>query len=221
MPIAPLFVFTPPTPPNMPNGCGGKSKTDLAGGVWVFGVFALAFCVLELREEKKPRRNTEQGGGLGLGRKVGFACAWIAGGLRVDCNTPEHPAWQREEKQTRPCGRCVGVRCFCLGFLCVGIAGGKKAKAKHRAGRRAWPRAQGRVCLCVDCGWIAGGLREGIAGGTAQQVQMTHNRVVLMLNCSQFTKLDIRRIMCHLYLLGCEGWIVRGLRVDCVWIAGG
>ena len=73
------------TPPNTPHGSGRKSKSDLAGGVMVFGVSALAFCVLYLREEKKPRRNTEQGGGHGLGRKVGFACAWIVGGLRVDC----------------------------------------------------------------------------------------------------------------------------------------
>lgn len=79
MPIAPLFVFTPPTPPNTPNGCGGKSKPDLAGGVRVFGVFALAFCGLEMREEKSQGESTKQGGGHGLGRKVGFACAWIVG----------------------------------------------------------------------------------------------------------------------------------------------
>lgn len=83
--IAPPFGFTPPTPPNKPNGCGGKSKPDLAGGVWVIGVFALAFCGLELREEKSQGESTKQGGGRGLGRKVGFACGWIVGGLWVDC----------------------------------------------------------------------------------------------------------------------------------------
>lgn len=83
--IAPPFVFTPSTPPNKPNGCGGKSKPDLAGGVWVFGVFALAFCGLEMREEKSQGESTKQGGGRGFGRKVGFACAWIVGGLWVDC----------------------------------------------------------------------------------------------------------------------------------------
>lgn len=98
MPIAPLFVFTPPTPPNNPNGCGGKSKPDLAGGVRVFGVSALAFCGRELREEKKPRRNTEQGGGHGLGRKVGFACAWIAGGLWVDCGRELREAQPSRDK---------------------------------------------------------------------------------------------------------------------------
>ena len=90
MPIAPLFVFTPPTPPNTPHGSGRKSKPDLAGGVWVFGVFSLAFCGLKMREEKSQGESTEQGGGHGLGRKVGFACAWIAGGLRVELREGQH-----------------------------------------------------------------------------------------------------------------------------------
>ena len=95
MPIAPLLAYTPPTPSNTPHGSGRKSKPDLVGGARVFGVSALAFCVLDLWEEKKPRRNTEQGGGHGLGHKVGFACAWIVGGLWEDCSTPEQAEWVR------------------------------------------------------------------------------------------------------------------------------
>ena len=99
--------------------------------------------------------------------------------------------------------------------------GRKKPRRKHQAGRRARPRAQGRGRLWVDCGRIVGGLRGGFAGGTAQHGQNTHNLVVLMLNCWQFTKLDIRRIMCLLSVLCCEGWIVVGLREDCGRIVGG
>ena len=83
----------------MPNGCVGKSKPDLAGGVWVIGVFALAFCGLELREEKSQGESTKQGGGRGFGRKVGFACAWIVGGLWVDSglNSGRHSTAQSKD----------------------------------------------------------------------------------------------------------------------------
>ena len=79
VPIAPLFAFTSSTPPNKPNGCVGKSGPDLAGGAWVFGVFALAFCGEELREGKAKAKAPSREEGTASGARAGA----LVGGLRA------------------------------------------------------------------------------------------------------------------------------------------
>ena len=81
VPIAPLLVCTSLTPPNTPYGCGGKSGPDLAGGARVIGVFALAFCGEELREEKAKAKAPSREEGTASGARAGA----LGGGLREEC----------------------------------------------------------------------------------------------------------------------------------------
>ena len=78
VPIAPLLVCTFPTPPNSPNGCGGKSDPDLAGGARAIGVCALAFRGEESREEKAKAKAPSREEGTASGARAGA----LVGGLR-------------------------------------------------------------------------------------------------------------------------------------------
>lgn len=91
VPIVPLLVCTSLTPPNTPNGCEGKSATDLGGGARVIGVFALAFRGKELREGKAKAKAPSREEGTASGPRA----VALVGGLWVDLREGQHSTDRR------------------------------------------------------------------------------------------------------------------------------
>ena len=90
VPIVPLLLCTSLTPPNTPNGCGGKSDPDLAGGAWEFGVFALAFRGEELRGGKAKAKAPSREEGTASGARAGALVRGLREELREDLREGQH-----------------------------------------------------------------------------------------------------------------------------------